>query len=53
MPKRKISNENDEYKDEPLGDLRVVEDFLPKPEDIIFREEDLGKATCKTETTTN
>lgn len=27
------------YTDEPLGDLRVVPDFLPRPEDLIFREE--------------
>ena len=27
------------YTDEPLGDLRVVPDFLPRPEELIFREE--------------
>ena len=27
------------YADEPLGDLRVVEDFLPPPEDLVFKEE--------------
>jgi hypothetical protein len=27
------------YIDEPLGDLRVVPDFLPRPEELIFREE--------------
>lgn len=27
------------YTDEPLGDLRVVPDFLPRPEDLVFREE--------------
>lgn len=27
------------YTDEPLADLRVVEDFLPSPEDLAFRED--------------
>ena len=27
------------YKDEPLGRLKVVPDFLPRPEDLIFRDE--------------
>lgn len=27
------------YTDEPLGDLRVVPDFLPSPEELAFREE--------------
>ena len=27
------------YTDEPLDDLRVVEDFLPPPEDLAFKEE--------------
>ena len=27
------------YTDEPLGRLKVVPDFLPAPEDLIFREE--------------
>jgi len=29
------------YTDEPLGDLRVVEDFLPPPSDLAFREENV------------
>jgi predicted DNA binding CopG/RHH family protein len=32
--KRKIR-----YKDEPLGDLQVVEDFLPPPEQLAFKDE--------------
>ena len=28
-----------EYTDEPLGEVRVVEDFLPSPEELIFRNE--------------
>jgi hypothetical protein len=27
------------YTDEPLGTLRVVPDFLPRPEDLVFRDE--------------
>ena len=27
------------YTDEPLGDPKVVPDFLPNPEDLVFRDE--------------
>ena len=27
------------YTNEPLGDLEVVPDFLPLPEDLVFRDE--------------
>ena len=27
------------YTDEPLGKLKIVSDFLPPPEDLVFREE--------------
>ena len=29
------------YTDEPLGDVRVIEDFLPRPEDLVFIEENV------------
>ena len=32
--KRKIR-----YTDEPIGELRVVKDFLPAPKELAFREE--------------
>ena len=32
------------YTDEPLGDLRVVKDFLPPPHELVF-EEDTVKVT--------
>ena len=32
-------SERIKYTDEPLGDLKVVPDFLPQPEDLVFREE--------------
>ncbi|MEN8218946.1 MAG: CopG family transcriptional regulator [Pseudomonadota bacterium] len=28
-----------EYTDEPLGELKIVPDFLPKPEALVFKEE--------------
>ena len=27
------------YTDEPLGRVKVVRDFLPRPEDLVFRDE--------------
>ena len=27
------------YTDEPIGDVEIVEDFLPPPEALVFREE--------------
>ena len=32
-------SERIKYTDEPLGDLKVVPDFLPPPEDLVFRYE--------------
>ena len=29
------------YTDEPLGDLQVVDDLLPPPEDLVFKEESI------------
>jgi hypothetical protein len=29
------------YTNEPIGDPRVVRDFLPSPEELAFREEDV------------
>ena len=29
------------YTNEPIGKLRVVKDFLPKPEDLVFREDNV------------
>jgi hypothetical protein len=30
---------NVKYTNEPLGDLKVVPDFLPRPEDLVFVDE--------------
>ena len=32
-------SEKIKYTDEPLGDLKVVPDFLPRPEQLVFRDE--------------
>ena len=29
------------YTDEPLGDVQVVEDYLPPPEQLVFKEENV------------
>ncbi|MCA1808066.1 MAG: CopG family transcriptional regulator [Kiritimatiellia bacterium] len=33
-----------QYTDEPMGDLKVVRDFLPPPHELVF-EEDMVKVT--------
>jgi hypothetical protein len=37
MSKRKDNG----YTDEPFGDVHVIDDFLPRPEDLIFKEENV------------
>lgn len=27
------------YSDEPIGELKIVKDFLPKPEELVLKEE--------------
>ncbi len=29
------------YTNEPLGDIRVVNDFLPPPEELVFKEDNV------------
>jgi len=29
------------YSDEPMGKLRVVDDFLPAPEELVFKEDNV------------
>ena len=31
-----------EYTEEPLGNFKVVDDFLPPPEELVFREEEVN-----------
>jgi predicted DNA binding CopG/RHH family protein len=28
-----------EYTDEPLGEIKVIDDFLPSPEKLVFKED--------------
>jgi len=37
--KNRFTSAKIRYTDEPLGDLEVVPDFLPRPEDLVFRDE--------------
>jgi len=34
-------NKNNVYTDEPLGDVRVIDDFLPTPEELVFKEDNV------------
>lgn len=29
------------YSNEPIGQIRVVKDFLPRPEELVFREDNV------------
>ena len=29
------------YTDEPLGDVRIVDDFLPSPDQLVFKEDNV------------
>jgi len=29
------------YTNEPIGDVKIIEDFLPSPKDLIFKEENI------------
>lgn len=29
------------YTDEPLGDVRIIDDFLPMPEELVFKEDNV------------
>jgi hypothetical protein len=35
----KFMSKKIKYTDEPLGNLKVVPDFLPRPEELVFRDE--------------
>ena len=30
-----------QYSNEPLGDLQIIDDFLPSPEELIFKEDNI------------
>lgn len=33
------------YKEEPIGKIKIVEDFLPKPKDLVLKKEETRKIT--------
>lgn len=35
------TNKKIKYTDEPLGELRVIDDFLPSPEQLVFKEDNV------------
>lgn len=34
-------NKDNVYTDEPLGDVRIIDDFLPMPEELVFKEDNV------------
>ncbi len=41
------------YKDEPMGEVSVVADFLPPPEELAFREETIKVTIALSKTSVN
>jgi len=37
----KYMKRENEYTDEPLGDIRIIDDFLPSPDKLVFKEENI------------
>ena len=35
------TNKKIKYTDEPLGELRVIDDFRPSPDQLVFKEENV------------
>jgi predicted DNA binding CopG/RHH family protein len=38
---KRFMNKTIKYTDEPIGDIKIIEDFLPSPKDLIFKEENV------------
>lgn len=36
---KKLMKKTIKYTDEPIGDLKIVADFLPPPKDLIFKDD--------------
>ena len=36
---KKLMKKTVKYTDEPIGDLKIVADFLPPPKDLIFKDD--------------
>lgn len=37
---RKMKSKH-EYADEPIGEINIVDDFLPSPDELVFKEENI------------
>ena len=38
---RKFMKSRIKYTDEPMGRLRVIDDFLPRPDELVFKEDNV------------
>ena len=38
---KRFMNKTVKYTDEPIGNIKIIEDFLPSPTDLIFKEENI------------
>ena len=38
---KRFMNKTIKYTDEPIGDIKIIEDFLPSPKKLIFKEENV------------
>lgn len=36
---KKFMKKKIEYTDEPMGEIKIIEDFLPRPEELVFKED--------------
>jgi len=37
------------YTDEPIGDIKIIEDFLPSPKDLVLKDENVKVTISLTE----
>ena len=35
------TRKKNKYTDEPLGEIRIVDDFLPSPEQLVFKDDNI------------
>ena len=38
---KRFMNKTIKYTDEPIGDIKIIEDFLPSPKDLVFKDENV------------
>jgi len=38
---KRFMNKTIKYTDEPFGDIKIIEDFLPSPKDLVLKEENI------------